>query len=339
MFITLKSLMMKKILFVLIISVFSGTSFGQFEAEEKKLKTKAKGSADSTKTWDVGGAININATQVALSNWAGGGESSLSLQGLFGVYANYSKGKSAWDNSLDLAYGLIKSGQSDWFKNDDRIELNSKYGYKASKHWYYAALLNFRTQFAPGYSKVGDTKYISNIMAPGYLTFAFGLDYKPNNKLTMFISPATLKMTAVMDDDLSAEGAFGVEAGQTLRAEFGGYLKASFNEPKVFGNENLAFKSSLSLFSNYQDKPQNIDVNWDAIITAKVAKYFTVSLSLNVIYDDDIDIKRYDSDGSPIYLEDENGNAYADDEGQPIQFKGPITQLKEVIAVGFAYKF
>ncbi|CAG5077727.1 DUF3078 domain-containing protein [Parvicella tangerina] len=331
---------MRKIVIVLLSTfLFSASIYGQFEAEEKKLKSKAKGSSDSTKTWDVGGNVNLNATQVALSNWAGGGESSLSLQGLFGVYANYSKGKSAWDNSLDLAYGMIKSGKADWFKNDDRIELNSKYGHKASEHWYYAALLNFRTQFVEGYSKVGDLNYISNFMSPGYLTVALGMDYKPNKKLTMFFSPATLKMTAVLDDSLAAIGAFGVDDGQNIRNEFGGYLKATFNEPKVFGNENLSFKSSLALFSNYNEKPQNIDVNWDATLTAKVAKYFTVSLSLNMIYDDDIDIQRYNSDGTPVYILDSNNDAYLDGDGNPIKFKGPITQLKEVLALGFAYKF
>lgn len=330
---------MNKILLSFITLAVVGSSFAQLDVDEKKLKTKAKGSSDSTKVWDVGGNVNLNATQVALSNWAGGGESSLSLQGLFGLFANYSKGKFAWDNSLDLAYGMIKTGQSDWFKNDDRIELNSKYGYKASEHWYYAGLLNFRSQFVEGYSKVGDLNYISNFMAPGYMTIALGMDYKPNKKLTLFISPATLKMTAILDDSLSAIGAFGVEDGQKIRNEFGGYLKATFNEPKVFGNDNLAFKSSLSLFSNYKKSPQNIDVTWDATLTAKIAKYFTVSLTLNMIYDDDIDIQRYNSDGTPVYISDSNGNAYLDADGNPIKFKGPITQLKEVIALGFAYKF
>lgn len=330
---------MKKIVLSVFAAIVAISTFAQIDAKEKELKKEAVGSTDSTKAWDIGGSFNLNATQVALSNWAGGGQSSMSLQALFGVYANYSKGKSAWDNSLDLAYGMIKTGDADWFKNDDRIELNSKYGYKASKHWYYAGLLNFRTQFAEGYSKVGDAHYISNFMAPGYTTFALGMDYKPNKKFTMFISPATIKVTAVLDDSLSSEGAYGVDPGQNIRTEFGGYIKATFNEPKVFGNENLAFKSSLQLFSNYQKNPQNIDVNWDAMLTAKIAKYFTVSLSLNLIYDDDIDIKRYNSDGTPVYMTDQNGNMYIDGDGNPIQFKGPITQMKEVIALGFAYKF
>lgn len=330
---------MKKIILSAMLTVIGFGVVAQIDADEKKLKTQAKGSTDTTKAWDVGGNFNLNLTQVALSNWAGGGESSMSLQGILGLYANYSKGRSAWDNNLDLAYGMIKTGKANWFKNDDRIELNSKYGYKASKNWYYAALLNFRSQFTEGYGKIGDANYISNFMSPGYLTFALGMDYKPNDKFTMFVSPATLKMTAVLDDSLASVGAFGVDTNQNIRTEFGGYIKASFTEPKVFGNENLSFKTSISLFTNYKVSPQNIDVTWDAALVAKIAKYFTVSLTVNLIYDDDINIQRYNSDGTPRYMTRDDGSEYLDTEGKPIPYTGPITQIKEVLAIGFAYKF
>jgi hypothetical protein len=329
---------MKKVIIALSATLISVASFAQIDGSEKDLKAKVKGSADSTKTWDVGGNVNANATQVALSNWAGGGQNSVSLQGILGLYANYSKGKAAWDNSLDLAYGMIKTGQSNWFKNDDRIEINSKYGYKASKHWYYAGLLNFRSQFTEGFGKVGDLNPISNFMAPGYTTIAIGMDYKPNAKFSAFISPATVKITAVMDDSLASVGAYGVTAGENVRTEFGGYVKLAFNEPKVFGNENLAFKANASFFTNYKENPQNVDITADATITAKVAKYFTVSLSLNVIYDHDIQIQRYDGE-TPLYMTKDDGTNYLDADNNPIPYKGPITQLKEVMSLGFAYKF
>ncbi len=329
---------MKKVTIVVATMMLSVASFAQIDGAEKALKTAAKGSVDSTKTWDTGGNVNLNATQVALSNWAGGGQNSVSLQGILGLYANYSKGKAAWDNSLDLAYGMIKTGTADWFKNDDRIELNSKYGYRASKHWYYAGLFNFRSQFTDGFSKVGDVSPISTLMAPGYTTIALGMDYKPNKKFSMFVSPATLKITAVLDEELSAAGSFGVPAGEKVRTEFGGYVKVAFNEPKVFGNENLAFKANASFFSNYQNEPQNVDITAEAMLTAKVAKYFTVSLSLNVIYDHDIQIQRYDGE-NPMYYTRPDGSQYLNADGMPILQKGPVTQLKEVMALGFAYKF
>ena len=84
---------MKKIVLTTVMLTMTVISFAQLDADEKTLKAEAKGSSDTTKNWDKGGNVNINATQVALSNWAGGGESSISLQGLLGLYANYSKGK------------------------------------------------------------------------------------------------------------------------------------------------------------------------------------------------------------------------------------------------------
>lgn len=330
--------MLKSILVIFSITI-APFFYGQLTDLEKDLKKEPNGSGDSTKVWARGGNLNINATQVALSNWAGGGQNSISLQGILGLYANYSKGKTSWDNSLDLAYGLIKTGRADWFKNDDRIEMNSKLGHKLSKHWYYAGLFNFRTQFYEGYAQIGDQNFISNFMAPGYTTFAFGMDYKSTNKkLGVFMSPATLKVTAVLNDSLSNAGTFGVPAGQKIRYEFGGYVRITFDEPKLFGNENLGFKSNVSLFSNYAQDPQNVDVTIDAILTAKIAKYFSVSLMLNLIYDHDIQIQRFD-DGNPVYYRKEDGTLFLDDKNDPIIQRGPITQLKEVIAIGFAYKF
>jgi hypothetical protein len=83
---------------------------------------------------------------------------------------------------------------------------------------------------------------------------------------------------------------------------------------------------------------QNIDITIDAILTAKIAKYFSVSLMLNLIYDHDIQIQRFE-DGNPVYYRRPDGTLYLDSDNNPIIQRGPITQMKEVLAIGFAYKF
>ena len=109
--------------------------------------------ADSS--WKTGGTVGLNLSQVHLENWASGGQSSVSASGLVNLFANYTKGKGTWDNTLDSAYGLLRQGQNGVvLKTDDRIDFASKYGHKATEHWYYSALLNFRSQFAPGYNLV-----------------------------------------------------------------------------------------------------------------------------------------------------------------------------------------
>src|ERR1035438_5688653 len=76
------------------------------------------------KLWKKGGVFNINFNQAALSNWAAGGDnSSLSLASFFNAYAFYKKGKNAWDNTLDMAYGFVNTTSLGQRKSDDRIDL------------------------------------------------------------------------------------------------------------------------------------------------------------------------------------------------------------------------
>jgi hypothetical protein len=256
---------------------------------------------------------------------------------------NYFKDKTSWDNSFDLSYGLLKQGGGKLFKNDDKIEISSKFGHRIKeKKLFYSMLLNFKSQFDYGYNSAldHDSSYISRFLAPGYVIGAVGFDYKPNKDFTLFISPATTKMTVVSDTRLSNAGAFGVEPGRKARAEIGGYIKLAYKKYKPFGMDNVLFKTKLDVFSNYLQNPENIDVNWEVLVSMKVNKYLSASITTNLIYDHDINIARYEADGiTPIYHTKEDGSVYLDSEGNPIQVKGPITQFKEVLSIGFAYKF
>lgn len=273
---------------------------------------------DSNKNWNYGGIATFNFSQVALNNWAGGGVSSITTTGLLNLNAVYAKNKASWVNSLDMAYGIIKNKNVPLQKSDDRIELNSKFGRKASKDWYYSALMNFRTQFAPGFNAPGDTVKISNIFAPAYVITALGMDYKPNANFSAFIAPFTSKITIVNDPFLSAAGAFGVEAGETFRSEVGSFIKVAYQKDVM---ENVGFTTKIDLFSNYLNNPQNIDINWEVLLNMKVNKYITTSVSTLLIYDDDIDI------------------AVDNDNDGTIDGSGPRVQFKEVLAIGLAYKF
>lgn len=299
---------MKKLLFVPLMAI--------------AVTLSAQENADSTAAplWKKGGTFSVNLTQVSLTNWAAGGQNSTSATGLVNLFAKYKKGTFTFDNTLDLAYGLLKQGESPFVKSDDRIELASKAGLKAfNDQWYYTGLVSFRSQFADGFKNpLTDTVKISAAFAPAYIMVALGMDYKPNDDFSLFISPLTSKMTIVNDEVLSDAGAFGVDPGAVFRGEFGGYVKAAFSK-KIM--ENVSLGTKLDLFSNYLENPQNIDVNWDLILSMKVNKYISASITTNLIYDDDIDIS-VDNDGDGV-----------------IDAVGPRTQFKEVLGVGFSYQF
>lgn len=296
----------------------------------------------------------MQVNQVALMNWAAGGENSVSGTVLFGGFANYKKGVWSWDNQLDLGYGLIYTDKFGVQKNEDKIDLLSKVSraFKDESRWSMAALVNFKTQFAPGYKLPDDSTVISRFMAPGYLIVSLGIEYKPWDWITFYLSPATGKFTFVMDQNLADQGAFGVEKavrdaagdivtpGKNVNPEFGAMFNMTLKKDIM---KNITLATRLNLFNNYTDKDpenaKNIDVNWETTINMKVNKFITVSLFTHMIYDNDIKIKQFDKEGNPIYQARPDGSLYLDAKGNPIQKEGPRLQFKEVLGVGFSYKF
>jgi len=309
------------IVIFLFVGIFQYTS-GQVTEAEKNLRAKT---ADTLQGWKTGGVIAINLAQTSLKNWASGGQNSFATNGIFSAFANYRKGVTAWDNSLDVGYGLLKQGKNSSFrKTDDKIDFLSKYGKEAFKNFYYAAVLNLKTQMAPGYNYPNDSVKISDFFAPAYLLGALGMDYKPDAYFSAFIAPLTAKFTFVKNKALYDIGAFGVTPGKKVLSEFGGYLRAIYsrNDFKSALLKNVSFTTKIDLFSNYLDNPQNIVINWETLIAMKVNKYISVSFNTQLIYDDKIKIKV-----------DRNNDGVLDD------IPGSRTQFKEILGVGISIKF
>lgn len=319
-----------KLFFIAVI--WSPAAFAQ-EAELKKNTEKlAPVKADTIKGWKTGGMGSLTFAQVSLTNWAAGGQNSVAFNGALNLYANYKKEHITWDNNLDMGFGLVRQGLEDVRKSDDRIDFSSKFGHQAfqSSKWYYAMMLNFRTQFAPGYTYPNDSVVISRFMAPGYTTLAAGLDYKPIPNFTAFLAPVTGKITFVNDQVLADQGAFGVEPaeydtagvktknGSRIRYEFGGYFKLTYK--KDFG-KTATYMTRIDLFSNYLTNPQNIDIMWENNLVIKVGKYIGVTFSTLLLYDDDVEV-----------AVDSNDDGVNDAIGPRIQFR-------QIFGVGFSYKF
>ncbi|MDA9563890.1 DUF3078 domain-containing protein [Flavobacteriales bacterium] len=320
---------MKKIILGLSLVIFGAVSFAQTTEAEGDLK---KQNTDTINGWKKGGTFGLTLSQVSLTNWAAGGVNSISVNGMTNLFANYKKDKLSWDNSLDMGYGVIRQGDANaiWVKSDDKLDFASKFGYQVKNDLYFAGLYNFRTQFAPGYDAPGSTNIISNLLAPAYSLLAVGVDYKKSAAFSAFLAPVTLKTTIVGDQNLADAGSFGVEgaiyddlgqlleAGKNIRNEFGGYLKLQYRKEIL---KNVGLDTKIDLFSNYLNNPQNIDVNWETVITLKVNKYLSANLTTHLIYDDDIHV-----------AVDNDNDGVAD-------ATGPRVQFKEVFGAGLSVKF
>lgn len=253
--------------------------------------TFAQEKEKDTSYWAKTGKIIFLFNQSAFSNWAAGGESNIA--GNFGLnYSfNYKKENISWLNRIDAAYGLNKSGNSEFTKKtDDNLELNSILGLKAKGYWSYSFFLNFKTQFAKGYEYKKDEfgkeirEEYSNFMSPGFLSFGPGMLWEKHKNLKFNLSPLAVKLIFVDPDfTLPNSAYFGVEEGGSLRTEFGfrasGYAK--FNIMKNVSMENI-----LSLYSNYLEDPQNIDLDYIINIDMKINDYLTANFIFQTIYDD-----------------------------------------------------
>lgn len=291
---------MKKILTVILL-----LNFGLLQAQNDTI-------------WRNGGLFNFNFNQANFYQWAGGNNNSLALNGLVSVFAKYKKGNWSWDNTGDFALGAIKQGEGgELRKSDDRIDINSKLGYDIGNKLYFSFLGGFRTQFTEGFvfNQDGSRTRISTFLAPAYALASLGIDYKPNPDFTFFLSPVTSRTLIVQDEQLSQAGAFGVTPGETILAEFGAYMTTKYKKNLM---ENVMLSLRLDLFSNYLDKPKNVDMNLELLFAFKINKFLQASISSTFLYDDNTQV--------PVKMDN---NDYR--QGKGIQFKN-------VIGIGLAYK-
>lgn len=351
---------MKKILPLLFVCIaaLANAQVNLEEAQEQLTEAKAKlqvqkdavKAAEQTvagltppQYWSKGGFGALNFNSLGLTNWAAGGVSSNSVTALGNIFRNYKKNRVEWINNLDLAYGLIQNRGQDLRKNEDKIDFLTKANYNISKKLSYSSLINFKSQFAPGFDftdatlKDSERKEISRFLAPAYLTTSVGFNYSVTDYFNIYLSPTTGKFTFVMDDSIASKNIYIPDFTDSegkqyysnyYRAEFGALMNARFNKDLT---DRINLTSTLNLFWNYTDVNQsnrdNIDVNWETMINMKLTDYIGVSLYTNLIHDNDVAIPLFDRENRPI--PGDNG----------AQATGPRTQFKRLLGVGLSYKF
>jgi hypothetical protein len=309
---------MRRLLTFLIICSLTTTAIAQ-DKTVKGLKSDsersiAKDASDTTqRTWKKGGSVGLNISQGSLSNWAAGGDDfSLAVNTVLNLYAFYKNGKHSWDNTLDFNLGYVNTTSLGSRKNDDRIDILSKYGYALGPKWNISGLFNFRSQLFDGYTYADNQRtFASTILSPAYVLVSPGFDYKPVPSFSFFISPITSRWTIVLDDTLSSRGDYGVEPGKHSRNEIGAF--ASANYIKDF-NKILSYKGRLDLFSNYKAKAKNVDVFFTNVLNVKLTRVLSLTYSLDMIYDDDVRLFGPTKEGAR-------------------------TQLKSVVGAGLLVKF
>lgn len=250
--------------------------------------------------WKYRSEASFVFSQSALSNWVKGGENSVSTALDITGYADYSNKalKLSSNNFARLKYGYIASGDKGVRKNLDLLETNSKLNHKAFGKFDFSGIMLFKTQVAKGYNytKVEDRDtaiLVSKFMNPAVLTIGLGLDYKPDKTTSINFSPLSYKGTFVTDPAYMNQTYDSTKIDQT---KYGvPKNKKSLNEPGVsfmISNtwkplKSVTVTNRLQLFTNYINNPQNIDIDWEAIVVANLNWFTDIRFNTHLIFDDD----------------------------------------------------
>jgi hypothetical protein len=255
-------------------------------------------SNDIPEKWKNSGNALFLVNQSSFSNWTSGGQSSISGTLKIDYNFNFSDNGWDWDTKVISNFGLNKISGSDFLKKtDDRIEINSVLGKKFNNdiigRWSYSSFFNFQTQFAKGYRFGRDANGNPNrteksrFFSPATLQLGVGMYWKKSKDLWVNVAPMTGKLILVnrrFTENLNENQTyFGVKKGGNSRFELGASIR-SYYKSEIF--ENVTMENRLSLYSDYLDRPQNIDFDCTFNFIMKVNQYVSTNLIFQFVYDD-----------------------------------------------------
>jgi hypothetical protein len=225
---------------------------------------------------------------------------------------------------MRLNFGTIRTKENGYRKNQDLIELNSKYNRNAWGKIGTSASFYMKTQLAKGYNYPNDSVIISKFLNPATITLGLGFEYKPIKNTSINVAPLSYKNTFVLDTALIDQTIHGIEEGKLSLQEMGAQIVM---DNKFSPFKDLTITNHIRLFSNYLDKPQNVDVDWELTMDQKVNWFFTIRLNLHLIYDDNVRFPVKNSEGNPVQNPDGSDKTIAK------------TQFKEFVGLSLQFEF
>jgi len=259
--------------------------------------------------WTTSGKISLLINQSAFSNWQAGGENNIAANVNFNYDFNYRKGVWSLTNKLLASYGTTNNEDDGLRKTDDRLELNSILGRDLKGLWSFSFFMNFKTQFTDGYDYEDDYTDqnpgtsnedfpTSGFFKPAYWSFGPGLLWKKSDNFYINYAPLTSRFTFITseiftynDDDpdnvfyesSNTVETFGVDPGDTSLYELGLNIRGYYKF-ELF--KNVSMENIFSFYSNYLDKPQNIDIDYTLNLVMTINEWLSTDLTFQTIYDD-----------------------------------------------------
>ncbi|BDD04502.1 DUF3078 domain-containing protein [Aureibacter tunicatorum] len=250
------------------------------------------------KIWTLSSNTRLNFNWIELSNWAPGGNNTITLGMEFRPNASRKFGNISVDNRGEFFYGIMRDGELGIRKNSDLLRITSIQSRQFTEKLLFSSSVDFKTQFTRGYdyNDDGTRVFKSDFMAPGYLELGLGMSYLKKDTLNVVFSPIKGKITFVLDDSLSNQGVYGVKPGDKVLTEIG--LGLLVQLIKLQPAKNLTLEGRVNLFAAYQ-KVTSVDIDFNAILQYNLTNNIAFSYNTRFVYDDDVNIVRDDGTEGP----------------------------------------
>jgi len=202
----------------------------------------------------------------------------------------------------------------------------SKFGYALDFYLLTQLTPTFEGNYLSHYNSILNHP-ISKFFSPTTIVISPGISYKPDNHFSAILSPLSYKTIIVTDDSIAmlsntekTQSLHGTPFGGTDRdaffdkwnvkpsgstkdgilyaknsLQFGTTLKLFYQNKFLkdnSGKERISITSSLTLFSDYLNKPQNIDVEWLTNTDFFIYKGLSISIGALVFYDYDVLVQK-----------------------------------------------
>lgn len=282
---------------------------------------------NSNDGFSLNSSNSLQFSQMALSNWASGGESSVALNGTFKMDGHHKKGRMSSDLVVNWLVGFFKTEGLPVRKNQDQLTVVGLSGYHIRPNFGIGLLADVNTQIAPSYifdkstvEALGgdpiDGIKIGDFLSPGQIELGLGFRLvKEKPLIDLMLAPFMLKQTIILDesirnlDKILGVGLYGND-GKTVRSEAGAYMKLFLSVPLM---ENVAANGKLKFFANYGD--QDVDTSLNVNISGKINQLLSASIQTTLLHDNDVDT----------------------DPGKP--GKQDRVQLREILGLNLTYAF
>lgn len=289
-----------------------------------------------SKRLSFNGAYGLSINQLALSNWAAGGESSWAGRAFTNFNLIYHIRTFEQKLTGNFAFGIARFADRRIEKQDDKIDLTYSLTFDSKTQWNLSMVATFNTQFANGYKYPNDSTLISGFFAPAYLTVSAGYSYKSKDeRFQIFMSPMAGKVTFVMNQELADKGSFGVKKGyydqdsiwipgEHIAPALGINVITNYKQPI---GKNITYTTLLNVFYNYaehrDDDRLRLDVNWENNFNFSITKYLSTILFVHLKYDHNTTF--------PVYETIEGVETVVDNV--------PKLQFKESLGIAFIHRF